>query len=140
MRNPLSRQMFTTNDIRSIVRHPLGKPLAQMEIEQKNLKLGVRQSTIEQLDKLQSMLLADQSADSIPSRQAVDEFMAYLATLPESEQYSIDKLRVPAVDSHTGQKFDTSIGDNIRDAQGNRVCFHKTGDLIRQAVAHLRQK
>lgn len=66
--------------------------------------------------------------------------MAYLATLPMSEQNAVDKLRVPATDSHTGQKFDTSIGDAVRDAQGNRVCFHKTGDLIRQAVLHLRKK
>lgn len=66
--------------------------------------------------------------------------MAYVATLPIAEQTAIDKLRVPAKDSHTGQSFDTSIGDAIRDAQGNRICFHKTGDLARQAVAHLRKK
>jgi hypothetical protein len=164
MRNPLSRQMFTTNDIRAIVSHPLGKHLAAMEIEQKKLKMGVRPTTIDQLDKLQKVLLGDQSADSIPSRHAVDDFMAFLATLPMGEQTSLDKLRVPAIDSHTGQKFDTSIGEavspfqiptvvgasnhrdqsltgsQVRDAQGNRVCFHKTGDLIRQAVTHLRKK
>lgn len=52
MLNPLSQQMFTTNDIRAIVQHPLGKDLATMAIEQKKLKLGVRPKTIEQLDKL----------------------------------------------------------------------------------------
>lgn len=140
MRNPLSHQMFTTNDIRAIVQHPLGKHLAALEIEQKKLKLGIRPKTIDNLDKLQTILLADQSADSIPSRHAVDDFMAYLATLPMAEQNAVDKLRVPATDTHTGQKFDTSIGDAVRDAQGNRVCFHKTGDLIRQAVQHLRKK
>jgi hypothetical protein len=40
MRNPLSHQMFTTNDIRAIVQHPLGKHLAALEVEQKKLKLG----------------------------------------------------------------------------------------------------
>ena len=140
MRNPLSHQMFTTNDIRAIVQHPKGKHLAAMDIEQKKLKLGVRPATIDQLDKLQLVLMADQSADQIPSRHAVDDFMAFLATLPMAEQKALEKLRVPAVDSHTGRKFDTSIGDAVRDAQGNRVCFHKTGDLIRQAVAYLRKK
>lgn len=66
--------------------------------------------------------------------------MAYMATLPMAEQTALDKLRVPATDSHTGQKFDTSIGESVRDAQGNRICFHKTGDLLRQAVVHLRAK
>lgn len=84
-------------------------------------------------------LLADQSADSVPSRHAVDDFMAYVATLPMAEQNALDKLRVPAIDTHTGQKFDTSIGLALTDAQGNRICFHKTGDLIRQAVLHLRK-
>jgi hypothetical protein len=40
MRNPLSKQMFTPNDIRDIVRHPMGKHLAALEIEQKKLRLG----------------------------------------------------------------------------------------------------
>jgi hypothetical protein len=53
MRNPLSHQMFTTNDIRAIISHPHGKHLAALEIEQKKLKLGVRPSTIDALDKLQ---------------------------------------------------------------------------------------
>lgn len=42
MRNPLSHQMFTTNDIRAIVQHPLGKHLAALDIEQKKLKLGMK--------------------------------------------------------------------------------------------------
>ena len=113
MRNPISKQMFTTDDIKAIVQHPLGKSLAAMEIEQNKLKLGVRPKTIEQLDKLQTVLLEDQTAESIPSRHAVEAFMAFLATLPQAEQSSLDKLRVPATDSHTGAKFDTSIGDAV---------------------------
>ena len=156
MRNPITKQLFTTNDIRAIVQHPLGNKLAAMEIEQKKLKLGVRPKTIEQLDKLQTILLEDQTADAVPSRRAVDTFMAFLATLPMAEQTSLDKLRVPAIDSHTGARFDTSIGDAVRDAsgkfllplsqesptllfaehwltgQGNLICFHKCGDLIKQ--------
>jgi hypothetical protein len=96
--------------------------------------------TLTDFNMLIGILLEDQSADTIPSRKAVDDFMAFMATLPISEQNALDKLRVPATDSHTGQKFDTSIGESIKDAQGNRVCFHKTGDLIRQAVAYLRKK
>jgi hypothetical protein len=76
----------------------------------------------------------------MPSRHAVDDFIAYMATLPVAEQTALDKLRVPATDSHTGQKFDTSIGESVKDAQGNRICFHKTGDLLRQTVVHLRKK
>jgi hypothetical protein len=139
MRNPLSRQMFTTNDVRAIILHPFGKRLAAMQVEQSKLKQGVRPKTIEQLDKMAAVLLADQSSDQMESRHVMDEFATYLATLPLSEQKSLDELRVPATDSHTGLPFDTSIGEAVRDAQGNRVCFHKTGDLIRQAVLFLRK-
>jgi hypothetical protein len=126
MRKPMSRQMFTVNDVRDIVRHPLGKHLAAMQVEQGKLKKGVRPETIGQLNKL-------------ASRHVVDEFSTYMATLPESEQKSLDSLRVPAIDSHTGEPFDTSIGQSVRDALGNKVCMHKTGDLISQAVIFLRK-
>jgi hypothetical protein len=111
-----------------------------MQVEQSKLKHGVRPKTVEQLDKMSVILLADQSSDQMESRHVVDEFATYLATLPLSEQSALDELRVPATDTHTGQPFDTSIGEAVRDAQGNRVCFHKTGDLIRQAVNFLRQQ
>jgi hypothetical protein len=140
MRNPLSRQMFTPQDIRAIVQHPLGTQLGALQIEQSMLSRGVRPNTIEQLDKLATVLLADMSTDQITSRHAVDEFLAHVATLPQAEQKAIDVLRVPARDSHTGQPFDTSIGEAVRDAQGNRVCFHKTGDFLKQAAHHLRKK
>ena len=60
--------------------------------------------------------------------------------MPELEQKAIEGLKCPAKDSHTGQAYDSSIGEAVRDAKGNRVCFHKTGDLISQAAAHLRQQ
>ncbi|KAJ4320888.1 hypothetical protein N0V94_003187 [Neodidymelliopsis sp. IMI 364377] len=139
LRNPLSKQMFTPKDVKGIYMHPLAKPLAALAVEQKELSKGVRPDTIERMEKLSKVLLEDQSADTIPSRHAVDEFLAYVATLPELEQKAIDGLKCPAKDSHTGQAYDSSIGEAMRDAKGNRVCFHKTGDFIGQAAAHLRQ-
>jgi hypothetical protein len=129
MRNPLSRQMFSKEDIHFIVNHPAGKSLAAMQIEQSKLKQGVRPQTIDEMQKLAKVLLDDQSADQIPTRQAVDHWFAYIATLPQAEQKAINNLRVPAKDSHTGQAFDGSIGESLKDAQANRTCFHKTGDL-----------
>ncbi|KAF2397167.1 hypothetical protein EJ06DRAFT_482544 [Trichodelitschia bisporula] len=140
MRNPLSKQMFAANDIRAIVQHPLGKALAALQIEQSRLKQGVRDKTIDEMNKLWPVLLKDQSDNALDSRKATDEFLAYVATLPQAEQTALDGLRVPARDSHTGMAYDTTIGEAVRDAQGNRTCFHKTGDFIRQAAAHLRKQ
>jgi hypothetical protein len=140
MRNPLSKKMFTSSDIRAIVQHPLGSRLAALRVEQSKLSKGVRTDTISRLEKLSAVFLADMSEDQLTSRHALEEFSAYLATLPQSEQNALDKLRVPAHDSHTGQPFDTSIGEAVRDAQGNKVCVHKTGDLLAQAARHLRQR
>jgi hypothetical protein len=138
MRNPLSRQMFTPGDVRAIIAHPLGRRLAAMQVAQDELSKGVRSATIDQLDQLSAALLADQSDDQLSSRYAIDAFLRYNATLPQAEQRAIDELRVPAVDSHTGTSFDCTIGEAVRDAQANRICLHKTGDLIRQAANYLR--
>ncbi|KAJ4336580.1 hypothetical protein N0V87_005288 [Didymella glomerata] len=140
LRNPLSKQMFTSKDVKGIFMHPLATPLAALAVEQKEMSKGVRPETITRMEKLSSILLEDQSADTLPSRHAVDEFLAYVATLPDLEQKAIDGLKCPAKDSHTGQAYDSSIGEAVRDAKGNRVCFHKTGDFIGQAAAHLRQQ
>ncbi|XPS67896.1 hypothetical protein M3J09_000190 [Ascochyta lentis] len=139
LRNPLSKQMFTPKDVKGIYMHPLAKPLAALAVEQKEMSKGVRPETITCMEKLSNTLLEDQSADTMPSRHAVDEFLAYVATLPELEQNAIHGLKCPAKDSHTGQAYDSSIGEAVRDAKGNRVCFHKTGDFIGQAAAYLRQ-
>jgi hypothetical protein len=138
MRNPLSRQLFTPNDVKAIVQHPLGKSLAALQVTQKELSKGVRPKTIEEIAKLSTTMLNDDSPDQMASRHVLDEFLAYVATLPETEQKALDELRVPAKDSHTGQPFDSSIGDAVRDAQGNRVCIHKIGDFLGQAARHLR--
>jgi hypothetical protein len=129
MRNPLSKHMFTPNDIHGILQHPLGKSLAALRVEQNKLKRGVRPKTIEEMDKMANIFMEDMADDALKSRLAVDEFLAYLATLPDAEQKSIDNLSVPAKDSHTGQAFDGTIGEAVRDAKANKLCFHKAGEF-----------
>ncbi|KAF2640489.1 hypothetical protein P280DRAFT_320250 [Massarina eburnea CBS 473.64] len=139
MRNPLSKVIFTPKDIRGILAHPHGKSLAALQVEQHEMSQGVRLETILQLENLAKVMLDDNSQDQLPTRLAIDEFMAYVARLPELEQKAINGLRCPAKDSHTGQAYDLSIGEAVRDAKANRICSHKTGDFIRQAAAFLRQ-
>ncbi|KAM0794146.1 hypothetical protein BDR22DRAFT_815672 [Usnea florida] len=139
MRNPLSKELFTPTDVRAIMRHPEGKRLQALRVNQSQLKKGVRPTTVEKMAKLAKVLDEDTTEDQLPSRRSVEEFLSYVATLPGDEQKAIDELKVPAKDSHTGISFDIAIGDAVRDAQGNRVCFHKTGDLLRQAAGYLRK-
>ena len=80
LRNPLSKQMFTPTDIKGMYSHPLATPLAALAVEQREMSKGVRPETISRMEKLSSVLLEDQSADTLPSRHAVDEFLAYVAT------------------------------------------------------------
>ena len=137
MKNPLTGDKFTTSDIEAIIRHPLGKKLAAQQVEQNKLKKGVRQETINRLQSMATIILQDESASFHPSHNAVDDFLAYVATLPANEKKTIDELYVPAVDSHTRQPFKDTIGKSIRDAKAQQVCFHKTGDLLKQAAAFL---
>lgn len=138
MRNPLSKRMFTRADIRAIIQHPLGNGLQALHVEQLKRKRGVRPQTIDELDKLAKVLIVDKSEDGKPSHLAIEAFVSYLETLPRSEQKAIDELKVPAKDSHTGMEFDTTIGEAVKDVQGNRVCSHKTGDFLAQAVKYLK--
>ena len=140
MRNPLNKVMFTPADVRNIVHHPLGKRVAALQIDQSKLNQGLRPLTIDAIARLAKVLLEDMTADQVPSRRAIDEFAAYLATLPRTEQQAIDSLKVPARDSHTGNEYDWTIGEAVRDAQGNRVCTHKTGDFLHQAAEYLKKK
>ena len=80
LRNPLSKQMFTPTDVKGMYSHPLATPLAALAVEQREMSKGVRPETISRMEKLSSVLLEDQSADTLPSRHAVDEFLAYVAT------------------------------------------------------------
>jgi len=138
MRNPLTKQMFTRADIRAIVQHPLGRGLQALRIEQSKLKRGVRRKTIQELNTLAKVLLGDMTEDGRPSHLAVEVFVSYLETLPSGEQKAIEDLKVPAKDSHTGMSFDTTIGEAVKDVQGNRVCSHKAGDFLAQAVKYLK--
>ena len=137
MRNPLSRDMFAPGDVVQILAHPLGQRLRPLNVEQNQLKQGVRPATIERLASVSKTMLADQTPNAAPSMQAVDEFLVYAATLPAAEQRTLDKLKVPATDSHTGQAYDYTVGESIRDAKSNRTCFHKTGDFLAQAARYL---
>ena len=137
MRNPLSRENFAVSDVEAIIRHPHGKKLAAIQVEQSKLSKGVRQETITRMRELARVVLDDQSANSHPSHDAVDSFLSYMATLPTNEREALNNLRVPAVDTHTRQKFDMTIGDAVRDAKSNQICFHKAGDLLNQAASWL---
>ncbi len=125
MRNPLSKQMFSEDDIRMILAHRLGQRLRLLQIAQNKLRQGVRPKTIDKLDRLGKAMLDDQTMDSAPSREAMDEFLAYVATLPQTEQDTINRLKIPGVDRFTRQPFDYSIGESVRDAKANTTCFHK---------------
>ncbi|EEU38877.1 uncharacterized protein NECHADRAFT_83214 [Fusarium vanettenii 77-13-4] len=110
MRNPLSKEMFTEADIRNILSHRLGVRLKPIQLAQSQLKQGVRAETIRRVETLGSILLADQTENAAPSRSATDEFLAYMATLPESEQNTINSLKIPARDKLNGQPYDYTIG------------------------------
>ncbi|CAK3796500.1 Hypothetical predicted protein [Lecanosticta acicola] len=100
MRNPLSEEMYTADDVRAIVQHPspgqeLGYSTAQTA--------GTHQwrpsrYDLEKIEQSSQVLLADQTADAAASRKAVDEILGYLAILPETEQLRLllKDLRVPA--------------------------------------------
>jgi hypothetical protein len=72
--------MFTPKDVKGILLHPAGQSLAALRVEQHTMSKGVRSETIDQMEKLSAILLADQTSDSLPSRKAVDEFLLYVAT------------------------------------------------------------
>jgi hypothetical protein len=75
MRNPLSREMFSTADIAEIISHPRGAKLQAMAVAQSQMSKGVRPSTITELDKLAQIFLADMSEDQKPSRKALGMLM-----------------------------------------------------------------
>ena len=125
MRNPLSREMFSEADIRKILAHPLGQSLRPLQLAQDQLKRGVRPTTIERVARLGATMLADDSLDAAPSRLAMDEFLAYVATLPEVEQNTIKSLKIAARDSTSRQPFDYTIAQAVQDAKSNMTCFHK---------------
>ncbi|KUJ12162.1 uncharacterized protein LY89DRAFT_688623 [Mollisia scopiformis] len=140
MRNPLSKQLFTESDIKQILAHPLGQRLKPMQLKQSQLKKGIRPSTIQWVSKVGKIMLEDQSVDIAPSRKVMDEFLAYVATLPKAEQETIKSLKIPGVDSTSKQPFDYTIGESIRDAVANTTCLHKVGDFLSQAAVYLKKQ
>jgi len=117
--------MISELDVRAILAHPRGQKLKSMQLEQSALKKGIRPDTIDRVARPAGLLLADQSDSAAPSRQAVDEFLAYVATLPDTEQKTINSLKIDARDSQARQAYDYTIGQAIADAKGNMTCFHK---------------
>ncbi|CAK7201278.1 hypothetical protein SEUCBS139899_003981 [Sporothrix eucalyptigena] len=138
MRNPLTKDMFSEEDVRQILNHPLGERLRPMAVEQSELKRGVRSTTIDRMAHLSKVMLEDQSAHATPTIEAIDIFMAYYHTLPEAEKRTLKSLKVPAKDTHTGQAYDSAILEAIQDAKANRVCYHKVGDFLSQAAKKLK--
>ncbi|KAJ4348036.1 uncharacterized protein N0V89_009408 [Didymosphaeria variabile] len=135
MRNPLSKDMFTQKDVRGILTSPHGNSLAALQITQNEMSQGVRPETIVRMDKLADVMLAEQDRTAMKSRKEMDEFQAYVATLPEREQKTIESFRCPAFDRHAGKAYDSTIGQTIRDAKATELCIHKAGDFIKQAAA-----
>ena len=130
MRNPLSRQMFSDADIRLILQHPLGQRLRPQHEAQHRMKRGFRTATVDWVEKLGSTMLQDQSSDAGPSRRSMDEFLAYVITLPDTEQQIINTLKIPGRDRNTGQEYDYAIGESVRDAKANTTCFHKVSSYV----------
>ncbi|KAF1979097.1 hypothetical protein BU23DRAFT_523658 [Bimuria novae-zelandiae CBS 107.79] len=138
MRNPLSKEMFTLKDIRGILRHPRGKALEALAIAQEEMSQGVRDDTITRMGKLAEIMLAEREQDQKKSRKAYDEFQAYIATLPEREQKTIEAYRCPAYDEYARKAYDDTIGQTLKDFHAGILCVHKAGDFLRQAAVHLR--
>lgn len=70
-------------------------------------------------------MLSEETVDAAPSREAMDEFLAFVATIPETGKKTINSLKIPARDGFSGQPFDYTIGESVRDAKANTTCFHK---------------
>ena len=134
LRNPLSRAPFTEADVTAIVHHPLGRGLGAMQVQQNELRQGVRKETVDKMAALARVLLEDE--DSMEeSREAMDDFAAYTATLPRQEKDALDALRVPAIDRHTGWGYDASLGEMLRDAKGNQVRLYACNFDVLQGSA-----
>lgn len=140
MRNPLSRHLFSISDIHAILAHPKGSRLKPLQEAQHRMRKGFRPTTINNIKILGQAMLQDQSNDARPSRNGMDEFLAYAATLPAAERQAINTFKIPANDRHTGQAFDYTIAESINDGKSNTSCFHKVGDFLSQAASYLERQ
>jgi hypothetical protein len=140
MRNPLTKTMFTPQDIRRILAHQDGAALKPIRAKQESFRNGLATThpdTIRKISELGKVMLEDQTEDAAPSRKAMDEFLGYAATLPDKEQEALDNLKIPARDSHSRQAYDYTVGEAVNDAKSNVTCGHKVGDFLRQAAEYL---
>ena len=126
MRNPLSKIMFTQKDIKGIVTHPHGKALAALQVEQAAMSKGVRPETIAKMEELSRILLEDQSPDSLPSRHAVDEFMAYSATRKSTATSSCSHKLIDAQSQSSNKK--SWMGSGV--PQGTATPVRPTTSLL----------
>jgi hypothetical protein len=74
MRNPLSKDMFSPEDVKMILLHPTGNALGMMQLQQNQMANGVRRATINQLVSLSQTVLADDADDQFESRKAIGKF------------------------------------------------------------------
>jgi hypothetical protein len=79
MRNPLNKQMFTPKDIQAILKHPRGKKLAALQVEQQQLSRGVRKETIAWIEKLARSMKTERGRDWDDSWELILEFQRYVA-------------------------------------------------------------
>ncbi|KAF2422383.1 hypothetical protein EJ08DRAFT_597003, partial [Tothia fuscella] len=138
-RNPLSKAMFTHTDIAGILKHPLGKSLSDLQLRQLDWRKSINPKTIQRLGALAYNRPGPESDESEEQYRAINGFEFYSANLSGVEGEAINKLSVPITDSASGQSFDTTIGDTVRDAKANKICFGKAGEILEQAAEHLRK-
>lgn len=134
MRNPINHRMFSNRDVQAIHSHPMTKNLDMSQRKQPDVRISALSSmeqTIDKLDELANTMVSDISADRLPSRKGLEEFLVYLLRLPKSEQNSIDELQLPGV------KF--TLAQLIEAALAGRFSLFRTGDLIEKAAESLRQ-
>jgi hypothetical protein len=134
MRNPINHRMFSDRDVQAIHSHPLTKNLDMSQRKQPDIRISALSSmeeTIDKLDELANTMVSDISADRLPSRKGLEEFLVYLLRLPKSEQNSIDELQLPGV------KF--TLAQLLEAALARRFSLFRTAELIEKAAESLRQ-
>jgi len=131
MRNPINLRMFSNRDVQAITTHPMAKRINAPQPDVRTAPLNSRAEMIGKLDELSTILFADISAEQLPSRKGLEDFLAYLLTLPEPELQAIEELAL------LGTEF--TLTQLVRAAQARKVSLFRTGDLIEKTADYLRQ-
>jgi Tfp pilus assembly PilM family ATPase len=108
MQNPLSKQMFTTSDIRAIVQHPLGSGLRALQTEQDKLSGEVRPKTIEEMEKMAQAL--KELSDPAPTSSSVPVVAVSAEQSPIYTLASACRQRFEDL-SHTLYSFSSDMSD-----------------------------